>query len=112
MTEASSPRSPSGAGVDREQAMQIATRAIHSMDPTTRWVLLGDATQEREFGWVFFYTTAQFAATGDRRFLKPGNGPLVVDRQTGQPQFLTSSMPPDRAVAVYEAQWRAQRGRP
>lgn len=101
-----------GAVTSREQAREIAARAIAAMDPATQWVLLDDATQERAFGWVFTYTTAQYAETRDRRFMKPGNGPLVIERETGRPQFLTSSMPPQRAVAIYEEQWRARAGNP
>jgi uncharacterized protein involved in type VI secretion and phage assembly len=69
------------------------------------------ATEERDFGRVFFYTTAEFAKTGDRQFLKPGNGPLVVDQNTGEPTFLSSSMPPGRAIAALDARWRAERQR-
>ena len=94
--------------INLERATQIARRAIHEIDPTTNWVLRDDVTEEHDFGWVFFYTTAEFAKTGDRQFLKPGNGPLVVDRDTGEPTFLSSSMPPDRAISVFEARWRAE----
>jgi hypothetical protein len=93
--------------INLEVATQVAERAIREADPTTNWVLR--ATEERDFGWVFFYTTAEFANTADRRFLKPGNGPLVVDRNTGAPTFLSSSVPPDRAIAVFEARWRTER---
>ena len=95
--------------INLERAMQIAERAIQEADPTTNWVVR--ATEERDFGWVFFHTTAEFAKTGDRQFLKPGNGPLVVDRNTGEPTFLSSSVPPDRAIAIFEARWRAERQR-
>jgi hypothetical protein len=36
----------------------------------------------------------------------PGAGPLVVLREGGAATFLSTSVPPDKAIAEYEKTWR------
>jgi hypothetical protein len=49
------------------------------------------ATREEDFGWVFFYNTKRFHQTNDTRFRLAGNGPVVVDRETGHVSILGTS---------------------
>lgn len=53
--------------------------------------ILDDATREEDFGWVFFYNTRRFHQTREYRFRLAGNGPIVVDRQTGHVAVLATS---------------------
>jgi len=93
-------------GITKARALEIARKAVDDLKASQPLVLLQDKTLEKDFGWVFFYTTKKFQETGDKKFLMPGNGPLVVDRLGGATHFLTSSMPPARAVEEYEKTWR------
>ena len=65
-------------------------------------------TVEKPFGWVFFYEPR--AAATDPSAVVPGAGPLVVHRD-GSTTFLSSSVPPDTAIAEYEKVW-AKKSRP
>lgn len=67
-------------------------------------------TQERDFGWVFLYTTRRYVETRDPSTLVPGSGPVVVLRD-GEIMPLTTSAPPDLAIATFEEEWRKAHGR-
>lgn len=39
---------------------------------------------EYDFGWVYFYTSAEYMETGDFQHQLVGNAPVIVDRTTCQ----------------------------
>ena len=41
------------------------------------------SSEEHEFGWVYFYSSREFAETGDFQYSLVGNGPLVFNRKDG-----------------------------
>lgn len=88
--------------ITSEKALEIARARIAAIKSQHEYVLLEKQTQEHDFGWVFFYTTRKHAETGNRRDMVPGNGPLVVERETGETEFLSSSLPPSAAIAAYK----------
>lgn len=94
--------------ITREQSFEIAAKAIAELRASVELVVLEEKTLEREFGWVFFYTAKRYLETGDRRHLLPGNGPLVVEKETGAVHFLSSSAPPGRVVEEFERKWRSR----
>lgn len=94
--------------VDKHQAESIATRVMHDSKPEANFVILSGQTLERDFGWVFFFTTRRYQETQDPGDLVPGAGPIVVLRKTGTATFLPTSVPPPVAIDRFEAQWRAQ----
>lgn len=65
-------------------------------------------TRETDFGWVFFYYPKRYLDTRDPIHLVPGASPLIV-RRDGAIEFVTSSRPPEVAIAEYERRWRATR---
>lgn len=95
--------------VDLPGALANARAAITKLAPDADLVVLEDATVEREFGWVFIYTTKLHRDTGDRRHAIPGIGPLAVEAIGGRVTFLSSTGPADRAIDDFERQWRARR---
>ena len=96
------PPGPPGGPITRERAVEIARAAIAPLKRGTEFVLLEDQTVEKDWGWVFRYGTRKYAETRDPRAVIPGTGPLVVDRADGATTFLSTSVPPDRAIAEYE----------
>jgi len=95
----------------KKAALEIATQAIAALKSETELVLLEDQIIEKKFGWVFFITTKKYLKTKNPNDLLPGIGPLVVGRADGSTHFLSSSVPPDRAIAEYERQWREHQAR-
>lgn len=69
------------------------------------FVIMTERTQERDFGWVVFYTTRQFAESGNPSHLVPGVGPVAVTRP-GEVVPLATSLSPAAAIAVFETEWR------
>jgi Immunity protein 35 len=101
-SEAQQPSVP----ITKPQALEIAQRTISAMQPRHNFVILEKKTVERDFGWVFFYTTKEYLETQDPKYLVPGNSPLVVNRMDGSTQFLSTSTSPAHAIDEYEKRWR------
>lgn len=89
----------------KQQAKEIAVKAISNLKPGTEFVVLDDKTVEKDFGWVFFYSPTKYLETKDPKYLTPGNSPIIVDRADGATHFLPTSVPPPRAIEIYEQHW-------
>jgi hypothetical protein len=46
-------------------------------------ILIGE-TIEKNWGWVFFYQSTAFIASGDFRDMLGGNAPIIVNKLTGK----------------------------
>lgn len=96
---------PNTGPITAEQALAIARATVRELAVNHNYVL-DERPIERPFGWVFFYTTREYLETGDRKYLVPGTAPFVVHRQDGSILHLPTSMLPERAIEIYEAQWQ------
>ncbi len=95
--------------ITKDRALEIARRTIATLKPGTELVILEDKTVEKDFGWVFFYTTKKYLQSHNPSDLLPGNSPLVVERADGSTHFLSTSLPPNRAIEEYESSWRKKK---
>jgi len=110
MTSAAPPNA-SKEPISKPRAFEVARKALSELKPGTEFVILDDKVVEKDFGWVFLYTTRAYLETQDPRTLVPGAGPLVVERQGGGTRFLSTSVPPAKAIEEFEKTWREQQGR-
>jgi hypothetical protein len=101
------PPAPPTGPITRERAFEIARAAISGLKPGTEFVLDEPRTVEKDWGWIFSFATRAYLESRDPRAIVPGTGPLVVERADGATAFLSTSVPPARAVAEYEKR-RAQ----
>jgi len=102
-----------GAEISLARALDIAKKEVSEISNQHDFVLQEDRTVERRFGWVFFYTTRKYLETRDPQYLVPGNAPLAVLRQDGSIAHLATSVPPERAIEIYEKRWEeSQRSSP
>lgn len=86
-----------------EQAEAMFTKSV--IAPSKHdFVLLPEKTQERGFGWVFFYTTRGYLETHNPATLVPGIGPVAVTRN-GDVVELSTSVPPPASIAAFEKAW-------
>ena len=92
--------------VSQREALVIAQGAVHAFMPEGDLVVENEKTQERDFGWVFFYSSRRYLETHDPHDMILGAGPLVVLRQDGSTHFLASSVSPAVAIETFEEQWR------
>jgi len=54
------------------------------VNPEIEFQIINELTQEHDFGWVFFYNSKKYLASGEFRDAIAGNAPLIVDRSNGQ----------------------------
>jgi len=94
--------------ITKAGAREIAGKVVAALSQQHDFVILDDQTVEREFGWVFFYTTRRYVETRDPQYLVPGNAPLVVHQADGSITHLATSIPPTRAIEIYEQRWREE----
>ena len=69
-------------------------------------IVVDEATIEKDYGWVFFYTSRRFIETGDICYMVAGNGPIFVDRQNGTMNQLGTALPVEEYIEQYEANRR------
>jgi hypothetical protein len=65
-------------------------------------VIRDDRTIERDFGWVFFYTSRRFLETGDIRHVPLGNAPIIVDRIDATLHPTGTDQPVEEYIRAYE----------
>jgi len=70
-------------------------------DPTKR-VIMDEHTIERDWGWVFFYSTDRYVETGDVRYALFGNAPYIVNRRTGELHVTGTAKPIEHYIRKYE----------
>jgi hypothetical protein len=63
--------------------------------------LLDAHTIERPFGWVFFYQSMRYLASGEVRDALAGNAPIVVTRD-GELHVTGTAYPLDHYLAAFE----------
>src|SRR6267154_429592 len=86
----------------KEQSFEIAKKTLASLPHGDEYAIIEDDTIERPFGWVFRYDTKKYLETKDPKYIRPGNGPLVVERVGGTTAFLPTSLPPRKAIEEFE----------
>ncbi len=97
--------------ITREHAERLVCELINSRDP--QWpnkpetIVVG--VEERELGWVFYYTSRIFHETGDNEHAIAGNGPLFVSREDGEIVSLGTTRIAERLRAV-EQELKARSG--
>ncbi|MET0554273.1 MAG: YrhB domain-containing protein [Vicinamibacteria bacterium] len=97
--------------VTKERALAVARAKLAEVKRDAEFVIVESRTVERPFGWVFFYEPRKSVAAGDPSSVVPGAGPLVVLKEGGGTAFLSTSVPPDQAIAEYEKAWRRREER-
>lgn len=91
--------------VTHEQARQLIASRLSNV---AEWpsddepVILDEATIEKPWGWVFFYTSRKWRETQDIRYAVGGNAPLIVEKETGRVLETGTALPIEHYVSNYE----------
>ena len=85
----------------REEAQLLVARKLREMSDLDI-VVLDDATLERPWGWVFFYQSREFLETGEFSARLAGNGPIFVNRNTGELRHAGTALPVETYIEDYE----------
>ena len=73
-------------------------------DDPTKLVIVDEHTIEKDWGWVFFYSTDRYVETGDFRYALVGNAPVIVNRYTGERIITGTGKPIEQYIRKYERQ--------
>lgn len=94
--------------LNKEDARKIALATIAESAQKSGYdlVIMENLIIEKEFAWVFPYNTREYVANGDFKKMTIGNGPIIVNRQTGA-VVKAPPMPIERFLAQYEADLNA-----
>lgn len=65
-------------------------------------VLVDNATIEKPYGWIFFYTSKRWRETGDAAYVLSGNAPFLVEKQSGSVVIFPPAYPLEEAIRAYE----------
>lgn len=86
---------------DEGAAREIASKLLAGQDPDGECVIT--AVDEYPIGWVFFWNSRRYLATGDFRDSLLGNAPILVDRSDGSAHFTGTARTVDEYLRRYEA---------
>ena len=88
----------------RQEAQLLVENYIRSrpMEGGDELVIVEGSTIESPSVFVFFTQGRRYLETGDSRFAKYGNVPLVVDRVNGSMTFIPFQSDVDEWVAEYD----------
>lgn len=92
--------------LSRSEARDLAVRRIVAtvteLPPEDELVVVDEATIERPWGLVFFYTSKIWQETQNISYALAGNAPLLVDRRNGATHFLGTAQPVEVYLREYE----------
>jgi len=97
--------------IDKATALRMVTDYINTSYaiPGDQLVVLEDETIEKDYGWVFFYTSRKSVESNYANHLVAGNGPIIVESQGGTMTQLGTALPAEEYIKEYEE--RRQRGK-
>lgn len=88
----------------KEEARARIEREISKFAIDCDVVIIEDATQSHEWGWVFFYQSLEFIETGEVSSQLAGNAPYIVNKNTGEIVETGTARPTEKYVQDYEKQ--------
>lgn len=89
--------------IDLETARRLALEEAHrDYYKPNGLALLDDMTITKPYGWVFFYDSKRHIETGNPLHMLGGNGPIVVEKDSGRVTPLGSARAPETEIATFE----------
>ena len=91
--------------MNREEAKRLVVEEVNRdyRTDSDSLVVIDESTQDKPYGWVFFYCSQTYLKTRDIEYALGGNGPVVVERDSGRIVQLGSARPAAEEIARYEA---------
>jgi len=83
------------------QALELAETWVRIVTGD-RCVILKKHTVKRPYGWVFFYQSREYVASGDSRYMVAGNAPILVDRVNAEIRVTGTADPLEKYLEQYE----------
>jgi hypothetical protein len=67
-------------------------------------IIREEATIEKKYGWIFFYNSRRYLETEEISYFIGGNGPIIVERDSGNIVRLITACSSKESIAEYERQ--------
>ncbi|WP_157692687.1 YrhB domain-containing protein [Burkholderia sp. ABCPW 11] len=91
--------------ITKDQALQRVQEYLDQMgstESTGGYAVVEGKTIEKQYGWVFVFNSRKYLETGNIIFSLGGNGPIVVERESGQLHQLGSASSLQDSVKQFE----------
>jgi hypothetical protein len=87
-----------------QEAKQIAEAEIKKQRTLgdDSLIIIDDQTIEKDYAWIFHYTSKKYWETGDINFAIGGNGPLFISKLDGQVSNYRTGLSIDEMIDEYE----------
>jgi len=86
----------------KAEALEIVSRKLQEINTTDDlFVVVDEHTIEKPFGWVFFYNSKKFVETGIFQYRLAGNGPVIVNKFSGDVEFHGSAESLEEIIEDY-----------
>jgi len=97
--------------IDRNEAREIVYREINMPDGAwpdkPEMIVLDEYTVEKDYGWIFSWTSRPSHETEDLRHAIAGNGPIIVSRVDGSLYHCGTAAPIEDRIREQERRLRA-----
>ena len=96
--------------IDQNKAKEIVYAEINK--PDGHWpdkpemIILDEHTVEKDYGWVFYWTSRPWYETGDFQYAIAGNGPISFGRVDGTLYHCGTSAPLEERIQQQELRLR------
>ena len=92
--------------ITRAAARKLVIAQLHSqqeeLPADDKLIILDELAMEKEWGWVFFYTSRKWQETQELRYAIAGNAPLIVEKKSGKLIPTGTAFPVEHYIANYE----------
>lgn len=92
--------------ITREYARKLVVAQVHQQEgglpSDDEIVIVDESTIEKDWGWVFFYTSRKWQETQELRYAIAGNAPLIVEKKSGKLFPTGTAFPVEQYIANYE----------
>jgi hypothetical protein len=92
--------------ITRDNARKLVEAQVNALgieiSSDDKIVILDESTIEKDWGWVFFYTSRKWRDTRDLRYALAGNSPFIVERKSGRVIATGTAFPIEQYIANYE----------
>lgn len=79
---------------DKKAALnRVSEMLAKKAPPGELWAVVEQQTMETASAWIFFYNSQRYLETGNIIYRLAGNGPIFVNKETGEVQFYGSTPP-------------------
>ncbi|WP_321818698.1 MULTISPECIES: YrhB domain-containing protein [unclassified Paraburkholderia] len=91
--------------ITKDQALHIVQNYLDeeiSSGSEKKYVVMDDKTIEKSYGWVFIFNSKKYLETGNMLYALGGNGPIVVEKETGKIHQLGTALSLQNSIKQFE----------